>query len=107
MNNLETNASDEALCQILTKSDAWFQRRRFLKKFKFPHLPIIGQIKKIRTKFKFSNISTTLNKLETYASDEAICKIFIKSDTWFQRRRFFKKIKFSHLLYNGSKFKNS
>ena len=29
VNKLEANASDEALCQIITKSDAWFQRRRF------------------------------------------------------------------------------
>ena len=36
-NTKQEKEQDEALFQILTKSDAWFQRR-LLKKFKFPHL---------------------------------------------------------------------
>ena len=41
-------------------------------KFKFPSLPIMGQIKKIRKKNLISIFFQTVNKLETYASDEAI-----------------------------------
>ena len=35
-NKLQTYASNEALCQILTQSDQQFQWRRFLKTLKFP-----------------------------------------------------------------------
>jgi hypothetical protein len=57
LNKLETYASVEAVCQILTNSNGKFQRRRFLKIIKFPIYFIMVQISKIHKKFKFQYFS--------------------------------------------------
>ena len=60
---------DEALCQILTQYDQWFQRRRFFKNSPSTHN---GPNFKNSLKIQISKFCKAVNNLQTYASDEAI-----------------------------------
>ncbi len=94
MNNLETQAHTDALGIILGQGAKQFQRRRFLKDFKYIFMlffePPCGH-----TPWPDCN---DMNKLETHAPRDASCIILGQGTKRFQRR-FLKDFKYIFMLF--------